>query len=404
MTAAARPPVIMVGGETNALSIARSLGAMGVQVYGLGVSSFVLRSRYMRAIRLPAHDDEEQAWADCLLGSATDHLRGAVVLAGSDAGITVLARYRTRLLERFLLDESDVDAQLGVLDKLATYEAAVAAGVPTPLFWRVDGPEDLERYRDHYVYPLIVKPLLSHQYQIRFPGRSKFRVVDDLAALRVAHRELTQAGLGVMLVERIPGPDTLLCSYYTYIDRSGSLTFDLTKRILRRFPPGMGLACYHITDWNPEVKDLASQLFKFVGLRGLANAEFKRDERDGRLKLIECNARFTAANSLVAAAGLDLARHVYLRILGEPHELPSRYTTGLRMLYPSNDLRAFLALRAAGELSLGQWLRSLMHRHTFPHWRWDDPAPALARGALRSFRGLRQARDITRRAASRARR
>lgn len=391
MSVVVRPPVIVVGGESNALSIARSLGALGVEVHGLGVSRFVQYSRFIRPIRLPAHGDDEQAWTDCLLGPATEHLRGAVVLAGSDVGITVLARHRARLLERFRLDECEVDAQLGMLDKLLTYQRAVAAGVPTPRFWRVDGPDDLERHCDDYVYPLIVKPLLSHRYQARFPGVSKFRLVEDMAALRLAYRELTEAGLAVMLTERIPGPDELLCSYYTYIDRSGSPTFDFTKRIIRRFPPGMGLACYHVTDWNPEVKDLALRLFKYVGLRGLANAEFKRDERDGQLKLIECNARFTAANSLVAAAGLDLAQHVYFRILGEPHELPSRYATGLRLLYPSNDLRAFLALRAKGKLRFGQWVRSLAHRQTFPYLQWDDPAPAIGRAVTRAVKGLRRA-------------
>ncbi len=62
-----------------------------------------------------------------------------------------------------------------------------------------------------------------------------------------------------------------MCSYYTYLDRSGMPTFDFTKRILRRRLPNMGIACYHITDWNPEVSDLVLQLFNHVGLRGVAN-------------------------------------------------------------------------------------------------------------------------------------
>ncbi len=66
--------------------------------------------------------------------------------------------------------------------------------------------------------------------------------------------------------------------------------------MIRRNPPGMGVGSYHITDWIPEVRDVALQLFKYMGLRGLVNAEFIRDVRDGQLKLIEINARFTAAN------------------------------------------------------------------------------------------------------------
>lgn len=375
-----RPPVIVVGGAANALSVARSLGPLGVRVHGLGVPPSVGASRYVEP--LPAGPgDPEEVWPEVLLGSRTEGLRGAVVLAGSDAGITVLARHRERLLERFRLDLSDVDAQLAMLDKLATYRLAVAAGVPTPRFWEVESTEDLARHQDEYVFPLIVKPLLSHRYQAVFPD--KFRVVGNLQELRAAFVAVQAAGLAVMLVEQIPGPDSQLVSYYTYIDETGSHTFDFTKRVLRRFPPGMGLTCHHVTDWNPAVRDVALQLFKHVGLRGLGNAEFKLDTRDGQLKLIECNARFTDANVLVAAAGLDLARYVYFRAIGEPYELPTQYRSGLRMVYLSNDFRSFLTLRRRGELTFGQWLGSQFHRQTFPFLRLSDPAPAVMRAVTR---------------------
>lgn len=389
-----RPPVILLGGESNALSIARQLGRMGVAVYGIATAPFVAYSRYLTPIPCAAGAGAgaEEAMLETLLGPRTEQLHGAVLLAGSDVAITVLARNRERLLEHYLLDVSEPAAQLAMLDKLTTYEWAAEGGVPTPRFWRVDTPEDLDRYRDELVFPLIVKPVHSHEYQAAFPGLSKFRVVDDVDALVGQYRELGAAGIAVMLVEKIPGPDDLLCSYYTYIDGTGATTFDFTKRIIRRHPPNMGIATYHITDWNPEVRDVALRLFKHVGLRGLANAEFKRDVRDGQLKLIECNARFTAANCLVAAAGLDLARHVYLQVLGRPEPLPATYRTGLRLLYPSNDLRAFRDLHAAGELSLPAWLSSLAHRQTFPYADVRDPAPAVARGVRRLTSAVRRHR------------
>ena len=390
------PPVIVLGGESNALSVARQLGRMGVTVYGIGTAPFVAYSRHLTPIPYGAGGVAEDAMLQTLLDPRATRLHGAVLLAGSDVGITVLARNRERLCEHYLLDVSDTTAQLGMLDKLTTYEWAREGGVPTPRFWRVDTSDDLDRYRDELTFPLILKPVHSHAYQATFPGLSKFRVVDGVDALAQQYRALGEAGIAVMLVEKIPGPDDLLCSYYTYIDASGASTFDFTKRIIRRHPPNMGIATYHVTDWNPEVRDVALRLFKHVGLRGLANAEFKRDVRDGQLKLIECNARFTAANCLVAAAGLDLARYVYLQVTGRPEPLPETYRTGLRLLYPSNDLRAFRDLHAAGQLSLPAWLASLAHRQTFPYADLRDPAPALARGVLRVVNGVRRSRRARR--------
>jgi len=393
------PPLIVAGGAANALFIGRSLGALGVRVYSLGVHPAAAASRFLTPLPVEEHGDPEDCCAAFLLGPQAEHLRGAVLVAGSDVGLTVIARNRAVLARRYRLDISDVAAQLTLLDKLSTYRAAVAAGVATPRFWCVDSPEDLEGQRAEYVYPVIVKPLLSHRYQAVLPAWGKFRVAHDLDELRAVYGQVTDAGLAVMVTEQIPGPDTLLCSYNTYLDESGSPLFDFTKRTLRRHPPGMGLGSHHVCDHNPEVKEVALRLFKHVGLVGMANAEFKRDTRDGQLKLIESNARFTDAAALWAAAGFDTARLVYFRALGEPYELPASYRAGLRMVYPASDLRALRVLRARGELTLGRWLREMAHPQVWPFFRWDDPGPAFVRARARVRPFLRARRNGLRRLA-----
>src|SRR5207248_3307231 len=97
-----------------------------------------------------------------------------------------------------------------------------------------------------------------------------------------------------------------------------------------------------------------------VGLRGLANIEFKLDPRDGQYKIIECNARFTASNCLVASSGFDLAAFVYRRIVGLPQPALTSYKLGLRVLDPVADTLSFLQLRKLGQLSMWQWAASLM--------------------------------------------
>jgi predicted ATP-grasp superfamily ATP-dependent carboligase len=224
---------------------------------------------------------------------------------------------------------------------------------------------------------MIVKPHLTHVFEKR--SGKKFVEVHDFDQLLRAHDDLSASGIETLLVEWIPGPDDRLCSYYTYLDRDGTPLFDFTKRIIRRYPAGMGNACYHVTDWNPEVRELALKLFRSVGLRGLANAEFKRDERDGELKLIECNARFTAANCLVDRSGFDLAAFVYDRLAGRPRPMPESYAPGMRLWDPIRDFQAFLALRKQGQITSREWIASVLHRQTFPYFRWSDPLPSLAR-------------------------
>lgn len=378
--AASLPPVILLGGGANALSVARSLSRAGAAVYAINEpGAFVGYSRHCRRLDVPRHggQDAEAAWSRFLLGPESDHLLGAILLSCSDAGIRLIARHRHELEARFRLDDSNPDAQIAMLDKLSTYQAAEAAGVPTPRFWVAETRAQVEALRDQLVFPLLVKPRLSHLFEERFGA--KFLVADSYDQLLSAFDTVSDSGIETLLMELIPGGDDRLCSYYTYLDDDGQPLFHFTKRIIRRFPVGMGTACYHVTDWIPEAADLALRLCTHAGLRGLANVEFKRDPRDGQLKLMECNARFTASNCLVARSGFDLAAFVYNRLVGRPQPPLESYSLGMRLWDPVRDFEAFLDLRSRGELTLAGWLRSVAHRQSFPYFEWSDPLPALAR-------------------------
>lgn len=372
------PPVILLGGTDNALSLTRRFGRRGIPVYVINKPhSDVCRSRYAQSVTLDVEQPFERAAIEWLLGPASDTLQGSVLLAASDEGLVLLAEQRESLRRRYLLDLSNPVAQSLMLDKAATYEAARLAGVPTPKFWQARTLADVEALRRELCYPLLVKPKLSHLFQQRFSR--KFLVAQDFEELVAAFQVTDAAGIDVLLVELVPGPDSALCSYYTWLDEDGNAAFDFTKRIIRRYPVNMGLATYHITDHVPGVKDLALKLFRQVGLQGLANAEFKLDPRDGQLKLIECNARFTAANELVARAGIDLGALVYNRLVGLPPPPVESFQDGLTLWDPLRDWKAFRELRQRGELTLFGWIRSVLRRQTFPVFNWSDPIPALAR-------------------------
>jgi D-aspartate ligase len=374
------PPVVLVEGEgnPNGLSVVRSLARRGIKVYAITPPrSYVRYSRCCTWIPDSVTGGEHpEKLARYLLGPESDWLRGAVLLTCYDQGLMLLARHHDELAQKYRLDLSNPDAQLCMLDKLATYQAAVAAGVPTPRFWVARSREQVLGYRDELVYPLLIKPVLSHVYRGRFAG-VKLAFANNFDETLARYAEAERAGVDVMLVEQIPGPDDRLCSYYTYLDENGSALFDFTKRVVRRYPLVSGQACHHVTDHVPELREPALRLFRQVGLRGLANVEFKRDDRDGVLKLIECNARFTAATALVAAAGYDLAWFVYSGLVGRPTPPMGPLKVGKRQLYPIEDFYAYRALRKRGELTFWQWLKSIAHPTTFAIFRWSDPMPFL---------------------------
>jgi predicted ATP-grasp superfamily ATP-dependent carboligase len=377
-------PAILLGGDANALSVARDLGRMNVPVHVINESDAVVRhSRYTNWIDVPRTGTLEQSWAAWLLSPAAEHLHGSVLLACSDAGLQVLIKNRPALQSRYLLDDAHVPAQTAMLDKLTTYEHAQSAGVITPRFWKTSTREQILALRDDLVFPLMVKPRLSHLFEAVFDR--KHVIVDSFDQLLATFDTAAGAGMDTLLMEHIPGGDDRLCSYFTYLDENSDPLFHFTKRIIRRHPAGMGAACYHITDRIPEIQGIANRLFKHVGLRGLANVEFKQDPRDAKYKLIECNARFVASNCLVSAAGISLAKFVYCRLAGLPLPPMESYKSGLRLWDPFRDLKSLRELRALNQITFAKWLTSIAHRQTFQYFSWPDPMPALAR-ALKPLR------------------
>jgi D-aspartate ligase len=385
-----QPPVIILGGSVNALSVARSLGRRGIQVYlSASEGRHVQYSRYCtKAFPFGRTVKGSDFWRELLLGPRGEALHGSVIFVCNDEAVGFVARHRSELAQHYRLDHSVPKLQLAMLDKLETLALAQSVNVPAPRFWQVDDPAQLNALEETLTFPLIVKPIHSHLFQAKFGGR-KYLTVTSLAEVRAAMARVWESGLQAMICEWVPGPDHLLSSYYTYIDKNGTPAFHFTKKVIRRFPKNEGLTSYHITDWDPEVAEMGLRFLAGINFRGLANVEFKRDLRDGQLKLVECNARFTAPQELFVRCGLDTASLIYDDLVGLPMPANLTYKQGVRLWYPMRDFMAFRQLRAMNELSFGEWVRSIWHWQALPFFSPTDPLPTLV-PALVAIKGRLQ--------------
>jgi predicted ATP-grasp superfamily ATP-dependent carboligase len=372
-------PCLILHGDVNALSIARSLGRLGVPVHVLNdPDAPACRSRYVEPLSVPLRGRErEEAWADYLLGPESEAVHDSVLLAASDTGLRILAAHREALSQRYRLDLADPAAVLTMLDKRASLEVARKSGVGYPEFWIVGDADEVRSVADDLRYPVVLKPVDTARF-VQLSGH-KILVAEDRDELVRAARAVADTGLEFIIVELIPGPDDLLCSYYTYLDERGEPEFHFTKRVIRRFPSCEGPGVYHSVDWIPEVAEAGLAVLQAAGVRGLANVEFKRDLRDDQLKFIESNVRFTAGNPLLVAAGLDLGVYVYDRVTEGVTEPVGPIRQGLHLWHPVLDARAMLELRSRHEITVPQWLRSVAHRQVLPWFAPDDPGPSLAK-------------------------
>jgi D-aspartate ligase len=382
------PPAVLLGSEASAVSAARSLSKAGVEVYGLGDPADPLRhSRHCHHFGEVGSKEGVEARYMAWLESGP---RGAVVIPCYDDGLDVVTRNRATLVEwGYLPVEGDDEVNLAMIDKVASYERSRAAGVPAPRTAVVSTPDEARAAAADFEYPCALKPVQSHLFARHF-GETKLLEVHDEAELSETFERTHALGIEMLLTEIIPGGDDAIVTYYTYLDERGEPLYHFTKQKLRQWPIRYGLASYQLSTWDPHVAEVGYRFCRGVGIRGIGTVEFKRDARDGRLKMIECNPRLTGSNELVRQCGIEVAEIAYRRAAGLPVAPVTGYRTSVHAWYPVEDFRAMLAYASEGELTPWQWARSLMHRQHFAMLNLDDPMPTVAEVTRRLSRFSRK--------------
>lgn len=382
------PPVVLLGGGASAVSAARSMARRGRPVHVLPESPgpFPARaSRYVRHCpRLPPDVDRSAVWLSWL-----GELEPSVVVPCGDAGVEFVADQRSRLTAHGHWPAVGDDEFLhAVLDKRTTYALADRAGVPRPRTADADTPDAAVAAARELGFPCGLKPRFSHRFAA-LGTPAKAVVVHDERMLAGELEALLARGAQMLLTEIVPGPEDAYCSYYGYRDRTGKELLHYTKRKLRQYPTGFGNGTYHRSEHVEDAVELGRLFFAGAGLLGLGNVEFKRDARDGQLKLIECNPRLTAATELIRRCGVDLAELVYADALGRVVP-PGTVHHGLHQWWPLLDVRAMLQGRREGSMTARAWARSLAVRKSRPLWDLRDPGPSLVHAATVSGRAVRR--------------
>src|SRR5262249_40257012 len=143
----------------------------------------------------------------------------------------------------------------------------------------------------------------------------------------------------------VPGPDTNMYEFWTYVDQQGTPLVAFEERKLRQFPPGFGEGALVESVDSPELRDVAIEFLRRIDYRGMASLEFKRDTRDGGLKLIELNPRIALQNSLATTCGVNLPLLQYLDLTGQSPQPVRVARPGVKWLNVRSDFRSFREYR-----------------------------------------------------------
>lgn len=338
----------MTGGSGPAsVLVAKALHSAGYEVHASDVRGhrLGLRSRYTHQFHLiPARDFAE--YEAGLLQLVCD-LRPQVLFPFTTTCVAAVSRNRNRFAELTGVLAPDWQAFWSAYDKAACGRICALLGIPVP---RSFTPQEAAAWLPQSagtdsIRRLVVKPSLD------VGGARGVRYVETVSELGQA---LAGAAPGLpppLIQEYIPGDSTAMRTVVVLV-ANGLVQAAFTMQKTRQSPPSGGNTVTGVSTADRASVDLVMPFFATAHWSGLAEAEFKYDERDGRMKLMEINPRLPGYVGFPQRSGMDfigltaqLAEHGSHPLLPAP--FPS-YAVGANFLQVNPFLSSVLdELRAA---------------------------------------------------------
>lgn len=383
-------PAIVLGLSPTGLYAIRELGRAGVAVTGFARETGPARaSRHLDA----AHVVSAEEAVARLQALAPAGRPKPVLIPTSDQDVELIQAHADALAGQFLFQGSYSD---GAAERLMTKDRLYALcreiGIAVPQSWDV-ARHEVAGLAGDMRFPCLVKPGRIDAVKAAMAGR-KLWTCPDLAAFKAAAAALPEGDTRWVIQEIVPGPESEITLWTAYRDGAGTIHQEATARKLRQFPPGFGSASLVRTGPEPETAAASRRLLEAADYCGIAATEFKRDPRDGQLKIIEMNPRPSLWFAVTTAAGktITLAAWRDLTCRDLPPEAPQIDEVEWR--YRLKDLwSALFYWRNSNFVLPPPQLDGLPRpaRRTLAVGAWDDPMPTLEEVRVLGAKALRRA-------------
>ncbi len=274
-----------------------------------------------------------------------------IVLPITEAAAVTLAKNEIALGKDVILASPPIEVISKLYSKYDIFVLAEKKGIGIPKTIFVKNRADfLSKKTIGFPFPVVVKPSLS-----KIPVKNGFistgvRFVGSQRELEELYANEEYLNYPSLIQERIQGDGTGL---FTIFDGKEHRVLFSHKR-LREKPPWGGVSVYsESVKIDGEMLDASKKLLSAIGWKGVAMVEFKRDNRDGRAKLMEINGRFWGSLELSVASGVDFPKLYIDFLLGKRLDITKNYSKGKRVKWILGDLDNHLIRWKTSKESLG---------------------------------------------------
>jgi len=359
-----RPPVVVAGAYQTGVVLMRNLVRRKVETCCIDCvpDQPGFQTVYGKTYLCPNPDTQPAAWERFMIELAKRMGRRPVLIPSADQFVTAIAGHAAALSPHYIFRPDSVATQALLATKKRQYEIADVNGLPVPKTKFVQSIEEVRQFGSEAQFPCLMKPVHFRDWE-RFPKghpllNQKIALAGSRDELEAQYRLAESVTTAVVVQEIIEGPDDAKLVYLSCYGRGAKRLGSCMVRELRTAPIYFGSASVVEPIGDPETDALCDGFFRMIGYEGLCELELKRDSRDGRVKLIEANPRYSVTADAAPYAGVDLGWLHYLDLIGEPVEPVEWNGRHFHHIVLRRDINCFRAYLEAGLTTWGGLIQS----------------------------------------------
>jgi D-aspartate ligase len=375
-------PVVVIAPGYHGHGIARSLGRLGVPVYGVHADhrSPAARSRYWREnFYWDINKASPEESVDWLLGLTREIGSRSILIPTDDYSCIFVADHAVALKEGFLFPNQPAGLARSLSSKQKMYYLCKKYSIPTPETVFPRCRDDVIEFLNETTFPVMLKGIDTVAL-FKQTGK-RMVVVEDGESLLKQYDELeTPEAPNLMLQEYIPGGSELVWMFDGYFDDESNCLLGITGKKIRQYPAYSGVTSLGVCVANEVVEGQTSDFMKAIGYRGILDLGYKYDVKTDQYKLLDVNPRIgTTFRLFVDTNGMDVARALYLDLTGQTF-VTGESREGRKWVVENFDLVSSPSYCRHGRLGIRGWIGSYRGVEEASWFARDDLAPFFSMG------------------------
>ena len=370
-------PVVVICPGVHGHAAARSLGRLGVKVYGIHAkkNSPAAKSKYWKENYfwdLSEHStDESLEWFQILARKFEE--KPILISTDDDSNLFVDDNVES-LKDLFLFQIQPVGLARVLSNKKLLYSLCKEKSILTPETLFPKSIEDIEDFNKRASFPVMLKGIDTVALQKKVGVRMVI-VNDGVTLLKLYNQMESRDNPNLMIQEYIPGESQDVWMFNGYFNTNSDCLFGIIGKKIRQYPAYTGMTSLGICESNELLFDKIKEFMKSINYKGILDIGYKLNPSNGKFYLLDPNPRLGRTFRLfVDSTGMDVVRALYLDLTSQKVQKGS-LVEGRKWVDESLDIVSSFQYWRDGNLKIKEWLTSYKNVNEAQWFAKDDLKP-----------------------------